>query len=388
MKYDILVVDDCKITRALIRHAFSDESDKYSFLNAENGEQAYEVATEEVPDLILMDWEMPVMDGIEALKHLKSTDITRDIPVIMITAFKNLQEAFDAGATDYIHKPIDKVELRVRVKSTLSLYRLLTGIIKQAEQLEIQSTELEIQKRKLEAEKKKSDALLLNILPYEIAEQLKNKGHVTAKKYRKVSVLFTDFKGFTKVSEQLTTEEIIKELDVCFENFETIIGRHFIEKIKTIGDAFMCVGGLPIRNKSNPIDVVLAGLEIQRFMNKFNKNKTSNGELEWPLRLGIHTGPVIAGVIGKKKFAYDIWGDTVNTASRMESSGEVGRVNISGYTYKYIKDYFDCTYRGKIEAKNKGLIDMYFVNGLKEEYRENSDPVIPNKKFLEILSTY
>jgi len=387
MKYNLLIVDDCRVTRSLIKHMLNNEGDKYNIFMAENGKVAYEMAIENPPDLILMDWEMPVMDGIETLKHLKTTDATRDVPVIMITAFKNLEEAFEAGATDYIHKPIDKTELLVRVKSTLSLFRLLTGIIKQAEQLEIQSYELELQKRRVEAEKKKSDELLQNILPYEVAEQLKNKGTVEAKKYKLVSVLFTDFKGFTKLSEQLTTEEIVNELDICFEKFEEIIGNHYIEKIKTIGDAFMCAGGLPIRNKSNPIDMVLTGLQIQKFMNEYNAQKRNAGQPEWGLRCGVHTGSVIAGVIGKKKFAYDIWGDTVNTAARMETAGDVGKVNISGATYKYVKDLFDCTYRGKIEAKNKGEIDMYFVNGLLPEYQQDGDTSLPNSKFLEILST-
>jgi class 3 adenylate cyclase len=149
----------------------------------------------------------------------------------------------------------------------------------------------------------------------------------------------------------------------------------------------MCAGGLPIRNKSNPIDMVLTGLQIQKFMNEYNAEKRKAGHPEWGLRCGVHTGSVIAGVIGKKKFAYDIWGDTVNTAARMETAGDVGKVNISGATYKYVKDLFDCTYRGKIEAKNKGEIDMYFVNGLLPEYQQDGDTSLPNSKFLEILST-
>ncbi len=387
MKYNILIADDCRVTLGIIKHAFNSERDKYNIITANNGREAYEQAIENVPDLILMDWEMPEMDGIETLKHLKSTDVTRDVPVIMVTSFKNLKEAFDAGATDFIHKPIDKTEMLVRVKSTLSLFKLLQGITRQSEQMEMQSQMLAEQKRSLQEEMRKSDQLLLNILPYEIAEQLKNKGTVEPKKYSRVSVLFTDFKSFTKISEQLSYEEIIKELNVCFEAFDRITTRHYIEKIKTIGDAYMCAGGLPIRNKSNPFDVTLAGLEIQAFMNDFNARKREAGEPEWLLRVGIHTGPVIAGVIGTRKFAYDIWGDTVNTASRMESTSEPGRVNVSGATYKWIKDYFDCEYRGKVEAKNKGEIDMYFVNGLKPEF-SNGSPITPNEEFLEILSTY
>jgi len=177
-------------------------------------------------------------------------------------------------------------------------------------------------------------------------------------------------------------------LDVFFAKFDEIIGGHFIEKIKTIGDAYMCVGGLPLRNKSNPIDTVLAGLEMQDFVCKVNAEKEAKGEEKWNLRVGIHTGKVVAGVVGKKKFAYDIWGDTVNTASRMESAGEINMVNISGETYSKIEEYFDCEYRGKIKAKNKGDIDMYFVRGLKPQFAEPNSKILPNQEFRSILSEY
>lgn len=388
MGYTILVADDDRFVHMFIENAIETEHQDYRILSAYNGQEACEIAYEKEIDLIIMDWEMPVMDGIEALEQLKSDPKTSDIPVIIITASGNLQTAFDAGAIDFLRKPVDQVELLVRVKSTLSMFKLIKNIVRQTEILEIQSNELEQKHKTLKEEQKKTDDLLQNILPYEIAEQLKNKGAVDAKTYRRVSVLFTDFKGFTKISEKLNPQEIVKELSVFFAKFDEIIGGHFIEKIKTIGDAYMCVGGLPLRNKSNPIDTVLAGLEMQEYVAALNEEKKKKGEETWSLRLGIHTGKVVAGVIGKKKFAYDIWGDTVNTAARMESAGEVGKVNISGETYKYIQEYFECEYRGKIEAKNKGEIDMYFVHGLKPEFAEPGSIIKPNKEFLGILSEY
>ncbi len=388
MKYSILVVDDSKLILSLIKNVFESVIDKYSVITAENGKQACEIALHRQPDIILMDWEMPVMDGFEALQTLKTDERTKDIPIIMITSSKNLSEAFENGATDYIHKPIDKTELLVRVKSALVFNKLLKELIQQSDELERQQEILAIQKTKLEEEKQKTDALLQNILPYEIAEQLKNKGYADSKHYRRVSVLFTDFMNFTQISEQLSFKELIKELGTYFEKFDETIEKHYVEKIKTIGDAYMCVGGLPLRNKSNPIDIVLAGLKIQKFVSDYNQVKRTMNQLPWDLRLGIHTGPAIAGVIGKKKFAYDVWGDTVNTASRMESAGQGGKVNISGDTYKYVKHLFDCTYRGKVKAKNKGEIDMYFVNGLKTEYALDEEGVFPNKRFMEILSEY
>ena len=235
----------------------------------------------------------------------------------------------------------------------------------------------------LEESRKKSDELLLNILPVQVADELKQNGFSKPKKYELVSVLFTDLKGFTNVAENMEPEELIEELDRCFSYFDEVIGRFNIEKIKTIGDSYMCAGGLPESNRSNPVEVVLAALEIQKFMEQTREIKHSLGETYWELRLGIHTGPLVAGVAGNKKFAYDIWGDTVNTASRLESSGEVGKVNISGDTYKLVKDFFVCEYRGLVKAKNKGNIEMYFVNSIQPELSLNGNGEVPNKDFLE-----
>ncbi len=233
------------------------------------------------------------------------------------------------------------------------------------EELNQSKEEIAAQRDTVERERQKSDELLLNILPLSTAIELKEKGSATPQSYKMVSVLFTDFKGFTNIASQMTPEDVIKELDYCFLAFDEIIEKYNLEKIKTIGDAYMCAGGLPLPNTTNPIDAVRAGLEIQAFMQGFIEQKKAQGKESWEIRLGIHTGEVIAGVVGKKKFAYDIWGDAVNVASRMESSGEVGKVNISESTYELVKDYFECEYRGKVYAKNKGDIDMYFVKNEK-----------------------
>jgi adenylate cyclase len=216
-------------------------------------------------------------------------------------------------------------------------------------------------KKIIEDEKDRSEKLLLNILPEETARELKEKGTATPKHYDMVSVLFTDFKGFTNIAEKLTPQDLIEELNYCFFEFDKIIDKNNLEKIKTIGDAYMCAGGIPVANKDNPVSIVKAGLEIKAFMERLKIERERQGKDCWELRIGIHTGQVVAGVVGKNKFAYDIWGDAVNTASRMESSGILGQVNISGTTYEFIKDQFNCTHRGKVQAKNKGEIDMYIV---------------------------
>jgi len=217
------------------------------------------------------------------------------------------------------------------------------------------------QRNRISKEKKRSDELLLNILPEETAEELKATGTAKTKSFESVSVLFTDFKNFTQASEKLSPDELVQEINSCFSEFDKIVTKHDIEKIKTIGDAYMCAGGLPVANSTHAQDLVKAGLEMQQFIEKNKQERLAKGQPFFELRLGIHTGPVVAGVVGTKKFAYDIWGDTVNTASRMESSGEVGKVNISGATYELVKDKFKCMHRGKVQAKNKGEIDMYFV---------------------------
>jgi len=213
-------------------------------------------------------------------------------------------------------------------------------------------------------EKDRSEDLLLNILPAEIAEELKEKGEAAAREFEMVSILFTDFKGFTQASEKLSAADLVAEINVCFKAFDGIVGKYNIEKIKTIGDAYMCAGGLPIPDENAVINTVKAGLEMQNFIRARKTERDAAGLPAFEMRAGIHTGPVVAGIVGVKKFQYDIWGDTVNTASRMESSGEVGQVNISEATYELVKDdqKFKFTSRGSIEAKGKGHLEMYFVH--------------------------
>jgi adenylate cyclase len=219
------------------------------------------------------------------------------------------------------------------------------------------------QRNSISREKKRSDKLLLNILPAETAEELKETGTAKTKKYEQVTVMFTDFKNFTKTAELLTAEELVALINTCYGEFDRIVSRHHVEKIKTIGDSYMCVGGLPVKNNSHAVDAVKAAIEMIDFIRTFNAERIKQNLPFFDIRIGLHTGPVVAGIVGINKFAYDIWGDTVNIASRMESSGEPGRINISGATYELVKTQFSCTHRGKIQAKNKGEIDMYFVDG-------------------------
>ncbi len=245
---------------------------------------------------------------------------------------------------------------------------LLAFLLYNRNRLKNRANENLLQKNEIiESEKQRAESLLLNILPAATAAELKEHGKARARSYKSVSVLFTDFKSFTQIAEQLSPEDLVAELDTCFQAFDDIITRHNIEKIKTIGDAYMCAGGLPLENDTHPTDVVKAALEMRDFMRKIRIEQRAAGKPEFRMRIGIHTGSVVAGVVGNKKFAYDIWGDAVNLASRMEGSGEIGRVNISQQTYELVKTQFVCTHRGKISAKNKGEVDMYFVEDIKNK---------------------
>ncbi|HLG35994.1 MAG TPA: adenylate/guanylate cyclase domain-containing protein, partial [Bacteroidia bacterium] len=217
-------------------------------------------------------------------------------------------------------------------------------------------------KKQSDKDRKRSDKLLVNVLPTETANELKARGNVKAKSYAMVTVMFVDFKNFTSVSESMSPNELVDELNFYFREFDRIITKHKIEKIKTLGDGYMCAGGLPVENITHAADTVYAALEIQHFLEHLKQERIQLNRQYFEARIGIHSGPVISGIVGLKKFAYDIWGDTVNIASRMESCGEVGKVNISSATHALLKNKFTFSHRGSVETKNKVTFDMYFVN--------------------------
>lgn len=261
-------------------------------------------------------------------------------------------------------------KLRMIFGALLFILIILIGILiayrqlrRRKKQIEEQNVIIAESKREIEIQKEKSDGLLLNILPISIAEELKRNGVAKPKLYEDISVGFTDFSGFTMISEKLSPEELVQKLDAMFLEFDRIIEKYELQRIKTIGDAYMFAAGLPNEMEDHAERSVHAAIEMRNFIDSFNAQLPA-GAPTWNIRIGIHSGPVVAGVIGIKKFAYDIWGDTVNTAARMESSGEVGKVNISGSTYMKIRNTFNTVHRGKVHAKNKGDIDMYFVEPL------------------------
>ena len=235
--------------------------------------------------------------------------------------------------------------------------------------------------RTLNAERHRSEVLLLNVLPREIAAELKREGRVEPHHYDHATVLFTDFVGFTRIAESLTPAQLIARLDEAFQEFDRIVQTHGLEKIKTIGDAYLAVGGIPRENPTHALDCALAALELVRATERLRLRHESTGEPAWSLRVGLHSGPLVAGVIGTEKFAYDVWGDTVNTASRLESSGIPGQINLSAATQQELAEFFECESRGRIEAKGKGELEMFLLRGLRPEFVEADGT--PNARFWE-----
>ncbi len=273
---------------------------------------------------------------------------------------------------DWITRHADEQERFFDVAGNFLFVQLFTGIL------------VQVLTQNLNQERRKSDGLLRSVLPETIADELKENDKVQPVDYESASVLFTDFVGFTQIAEGFTPQQLIEELDDCFSQFDRIASNHKLEKIKTIGDAYMAVGGVPVASRTHAVDCVLAALEVEGVVESLRQQEMAENRPYWQIRIGIHSGDLVAGVIGREKFSYDVWGDTVNTASRLESSGVPGRINISEATYDLVKDFFDCEFRGKIPAKHKGDIDMYFVNGLRRELSVGGDGKMPNENFFKL----
>jgi adenylate cyclase len=323
---------------------------------ASGGYEALEIADHNNVDLVLLDIMMPDMDGFAVLKEFKQTAKLKHIPIIMITAVDEIESVvrcIEMGADDYLMKPFNPVLLRARVNALLERKRLRDDEIRMAKGLEQALFAIDRQT-------KKTQELLLNILPASVAEELQQNGVVEPMYFEDVTVVFADFVGFTLSTEELPADELVSALHEYFTAFDQIVGRYGLEKLKTIGDCYMYAGGIPQRNPSHPVDCILAAME----MVKITEQLSSSTQVPWQVRIGMNTGPVIAGVVGIHKFAFDIWGDTVNFSSRMETASAPNRINVSANTFLRVKDFFACEKRGRLQIKEKREVEMYFVNGI------------------------
>ncbi len=280
-----------------------------------------------------------------------------------------------------------RLEMKI-VERTSEIRAKNTQIEEQNEIINNEKNKVIEQKRLLQIEKDKTENLIRKIIPASTVEELKNSGKTSARAYKKVSILFTDFVGFTKIAEKMTPTDLVNQLDIYFRKFDEIIVNNNLEKIKTIGDAYMCAGGVPVRNDSNPIDTCLAALQIQHYMKGLKDEAEKNDKEYWSLRLGINTGEVTAGVIGSEKLAYDIWGSAVNRAQRMEMMGEPGKVTVTGETYKLVEPYFECVFRGKAKSKNNNEMEMYSIERIKTQLSINGEGIYPNERFQQVVNLY
>jgi adenylate cyclase len=351
----LLVVDDNEANRDILSRRLKREG--YGVLAAESGHQALELVRKRDPDLVLLDVMMPELDGFAVLRELKGDPRSRHIPVVMISSISEIQSVIhciEMGAEDYVTKPFDPILLRARVGALLERKRMRDE--EQRKNDELEKALLDVQRQRRVAEE-----LLLNILPERVADELRSKGSVEPMYFEDVTIVFADFVGFTLCTENLPADRLVRILHEYFTFFDDIMVRYELEKLKTIGDCYMFAGGLPVRNSSHPVDAVLAALEMVHIVREMARR---GGHLDSQLRVGVHTGPVIAGVVGIRKFAFDIWGDAVNFSARTEQAGAPGRVNLSATTYARVKDFFACEHRGKIKTKDARKADMYFVGGV------------------------
>jgi adenylate cyclase len=342
----ILVVDDNRMNR--IKLARGLEQQGHTVALAENGRQALEMIRTQPFDLMLLDIVMPEMDGYQVLEHMKRDSALRDIPVIVISALdemKSIVKCVEMGAEDYLPKPFDPVLLKARIGAGLEKKWL-----RDQEQAYL---------KQLQVEREKSERLLLNILPEPIANRLKQGQSTIADSFAEVTVLFADIVNFTRLSDHMSPTKLVILLNEVFSAFDRLAEQHGLEKIKTIGDAYMVVGGLPTPRPDHAEAIAEMALDMQREVAQFT---FEDGET-LSIRIGIHTGPVIAGVIGARKFSYDLWGDTVNTASRMESHGLSDGIQVTAETYERLRDKYIFEERGIIHVKNKGEMVTYLLVG-------------------------
>ncbi|HUL11022.1 MAG TPA: adenylate/guanylate cyclase domain-containing protein [Methylococcaceae bacterium] len=341
----LLLADDDEPNRDLLRRRL--EKLGYRITACGNGQEALELARKAAPDLVLLDMLMPVLDGHEALVRIKSDEQLRHLPVIMISALDEVEgiaHCIELGAEDYLAKPFNPIVLRARIGAALEKKRL-----RDFEQIYL---------RQIEEERARSDRLLLNVLPQPIADRLKSGESPIVNSYDEVTVMFADLVGFTALSTQIPPTMLVRLLDRIFSAFDELADRHGLEKIKTIGDAYMAAAGVPFPHRDHAAATTRMALEMHETIEKFSLQ--SQGVLK--MRIGICTGPVIAGIIGQNKFIYDLWGDTVNTASRMESHGVPGRTQVAATTYELLRDRFLFEERGTIEVKGKGLMKTYLLS--------------------------
>jgi class 3 adenylate cyclase/CheY-like chemotaxis protein len=356
----ILVVDDDAGNRDLLTRLLGNNG--YTIATAGDGRAGLEYLRRNPVDLVISDLVMPGLDGLQLLREIRRTESLAEVAVVVTSGVDETDlvvKCLKSGAEDYVVKPFDPDILRTRVQNLMERKRYRDRERRQKEDLERTLRELDRQKRE-------ADRLLLNILPEMVARELVSQGSVAPKYFEDITVVTADFVSFTTLTERQSADELVTSLHRYFTAFDRAVQRYRLEKLKTVGDAYIYMAGIPDRTPSHPVDAILAAFEI---IDALRQAKQPDDPLTWDIRVGVHTGPVIAGVVGIHKFAFDIWGDTVNLCDRLQRCGAPGRINVSDRTYWRIKDFFDCEPRGQVELTGNRHIEMFFVNGILPKLR-------------------
>ncbi len=350
-KLTILIADDMDSIAEFIKAQLHTLSNDINFQRARDGYETYRCALQTCPDIILLDWEMPEISGMEALKNLKLNPKTQDIPVIIISSFSSsdkVKEALEAGAIDYVRKPIETDELIARVSSAMTLANTLR--------------ELKEQTRQLEEEQKKTHHILKNILPVEIVKSLKRGVVIQPRPYRNVTIIMADLVNFTEKATRMSPRKLLDELRIIFTKFDEISQKHNCVRIKTIGDAYMGVSGMFSNSKEHALRAGKMACEMREFIKTRNKQKG----IQWEVRIGLNSGEIIAGFISEHNLSYDIFGDNVNIAARMQTYSGPMQINVSESTRKLLEPHYSFVRRVPQKVKGKGMIEMYYLHKPKE----------------------
>jgi len=343
----VLIADDMQIIAELISSLLSELDPEMEFFFALNGKEACKLARTHMPHLIIMDWEMPEMSGFDAMVKIKQNNLTKEIPIIIASAFtdsESIRRALEAGAIDYVRKPIDGIELIARVRSVLSFFSVYQNLKEQT--------------RLLQFERERTDRILKGYLPDELAEEIIHNGFSRPRKYNDVSIMFVDLVDYTSSTNSISPKLLFEELNDIYSAFDKLIKYHSCTKIKTIGDAYLAACGLPNHDPNHAYKLISAAFDLVAYM-EHRKNKS---RVNWQIRIGISSGSVFAGLLGKEHFYFDVFGDTINMSARMQQHSEPMKINISESTYAQVKTQFIFTQRELSNIKGKGNQLMYFVN--------------------------
>ena len=413
----IVMAEDSRVQGMILKRAIESRGDTVHW--APNGVEALEMVRQHRPAIVISDVEMPEMDGHELCRRLKEDASLRDIPVLMLTSLASTSDILKGlrmGADSYVTKPYEPPHLLERIDHLLAhakvpdrpgeplsleydgetlqldvsrrqLLNLLLStyenILCQNAKLREMHTQLTETGHELAASLTQTRDLLYRVFPRSIADELSTLGQSQPRHFDAVTVLFTDFVGFTKIAETMEPRQLIDDLENYFRRFDQLAAQCHMEKLKTIGDAYMAAGGVPMVNTTHALDAAMLAIALREFTAEETAQRMSRSQPAFAIRIGLHTGPLVAGVIGDQRFTYDLWGDTVNTASRLESGGEPGRINISGTAYKQLETFFQCTPRGRIEVKNRTSVDMYFLDRFKPEFSGDAAGLTGNDRFQE-----